>query len=133
MTGGPIATPDSRILLVDANVGHGAQLAAQLHRAGFNTDCATSWDAARAALRTKYLQSCVVFMDLNQSRELLQLDELRRAALRVWMIVISDLELGGALTLAHLRGVDAVLSASFSMQDLTSRLAAFSFRERPTF
>jgi hypothetical protein len=35
--------------------------------------------------------------------------------------------------LAHRHGVDAVLPMPFSMQDLTSRLAAFSLRARPTF
>jgi DNA-binding response OmpR family regulator len=62
-----------------------------------------------------------------------QLDELRRAAPRVWIIVLSDLQLENALALAHRHGVDAVLSMPFSMQDLTSRLAAFSLRARPTF
>jgi DNA-binding response OmpR family regulator len=51
----------------------------------------------------------------------------------VWIIVLSDLQPENALVLAHRPGVDAVLSAPFSMQDLTSRLAAFSLRARPTF
>jgi hypothetical protein len=48
-------------------------------------------------------------------------------------MVLSDLQLEYALALAHRQGVDAVLSAPFSVQDLTSRLAAFSLRARPAF
>jgi hypothetical protein len=46
---------------------------------------------------------------------------------------LSDLQPEKALPLAHRQGVDAVLSAPFAMEDLTSRLAAFSLRARPTF
>ena len=69
--------------------------------------------------------------DLDQSVDLGELDELRRSALRVWLIVLSDLHLEYALPLARRQGVDAVVSAPFSMQDLTSRLAAFSLGTRP--
>lgn len=133
MKPGLFATHDSRTLLVDANNEHGGQLVEQLNHAGFKTDFAVSWGAAHAALRANSYHSCIVVADLNQSADLQQLDELRRAALRVWIIVLSDLLLENALVLAHRQGVDAVLSAPFSMKDLTSRLAAFSLRARPTF
>jgi DNA-binding response OmpR family regulator len=129
----PLPTHDSRTLLVDPNLVQGGQLVEQLNRAGFRTDFAVSWSAARAALAADYYDSCIVVADLDQPADLNQLDELRRAALRVWIIVLSDLQPEKALLLAHRRGVDAVLSAPFSMEDLTSRLAAFSLRARPTF
>jgi DNA-binding response OmpR family regulator len=129
----PLSTHDSRTLLVDANLEQGRQLVEQLSRAGFRTDFAVSWSAARAALGANYYHSCIVVADLDQSADLEQLDELRRAALRVWIIILGDLPPDNALLLAHRQGVDAVLTASFSMQDLTSRLAAFSLRARPTF
>jgi len=129
----PLPTHDSRTLLVDANLEHGGKLVEQLNRAGFRTDFAVSWSAARAALAANYYHSCIVVADLDQPADLSQLDELRRAALRVWIMVLSDLQPEKALLLAHRQGVDAVLSAPFSMEDLTSRLAAFSLRARPTF
>ena len=129
----PLPTHDSRTLLVDPNLKQGGQLVEQLNRAGFRTDFAVSWSAARAALGANYYHSCIVVADLDQSADLNELDELRRAALRVWIIVLSDLQPEKALPLAHRQGVDAVLSTPFSMQDLTSRLAAFSLRARPTF
>jgi DNA-binding response OmpR family regulator len=133
MQPGLFTTHDSRTLLVDANNELGGRLVEQLNHAGFKTDFAVSWGAAHAALRANSYQSCIVVADLDQSADLKQLDELRRAALRVWIIVLSDLQLENALVLTHRQGVDAVLSAPFSMQDLTSRLAAFSLRARPTF
>lgn len=130
---GLLPTHDSRTLLVDANIGHGRQLVEQLNRAGFRTDLAVSWSAARTALGANYYHSCIVVAELDQSADLRQLDELRRGALRVWLLVLSDLQSESALALAHRQGVDAVLSAPFSIQDLTSRLAAFSLRARPAF
>jgi DNA-binding response OmpR family regulator len=122
----PLPTHDSRTLLVDPNLKQGGQLVEQLNRAGFRTDFAVSWSAARAALGANYYHSGIVVADLDQSADLNELDELRRAALRVWIIVLSDLQPEKALPLAHRQGVDAVLSAPFAMEDLTSRLAAFS-------
>ncbi len=133
MQSGLFVTPDSRTLLLDANIVRGRQLVEQLNHAGFKTDFAVSWDAARSALKANYYHSCIVVADLGQSADLKQLNELRRAALRVWIVVLSDLQLENAPVIAHREGVDAVLSAPFSMQDLTSRLAAFSLRARPTF
>jgi DNA-binding response OmpR family regulator len=133
MQPGRFTTYDSRTLLVDANNEHGGQLVGQLNHAGFKTDFAVSWGAAHAALRANAYQSCIVVADLDQPSDLEQLDQLRRAALSVWIIVLSDLPPDNALVLAHRQGVDAVLPAPFSMQDLTSRLAAFSLRSKPTF
>jgi DNA-binding response OmpR family regulator len=133
MQPGLFITHDSRTLLVDASREHGGQLVEQLNHAGFKTDFAVSWSAARTALGANYYHSCIVVADLDQSADLEELDELRRAALRVWIIVLSDLQLEYALALAHRQGLDAVLSAPFSMRDLTSRLVAFSLRARPAF
>ncbi len=132
MQPGLFTTHDSRTLLLDANNEHGGQLVEQLNHAGFKTDFAVSWSAALAALGANYYHACIVVADLDQSADLSQLDELRRAAPRVWVIVLSDLQRENALALAQRHGVDAVLSAPFSMQDLTSRLVAFSLRARPT-
>ncbi len=129
----PLSMSESRALLVDSNPEHDGQLLEQLNRAGFRTDFAMSWSAARAALGANYFHSCIVVADLDRSGELGQLDELRRAAPRVWIIVLSDLTSENALALAHRHGVDAVLSASCSVQGLTSRLAGFSLRARPHF
>src|SRR3979490_659118 len=98
-------THDARTLLLDANNEHGGQLVEQLNHAGFKTDFAVSWSAAHAALRANYYHSFIVVADLDQSADREQLDALRRAALRVWIIVLSDLQPDKALPLAHRQGV----------------------------
>jgi DNA-binding response OmpR family regulator len=127
------AQHDSRTLLVDADIAPGGQLVEQLSHAGFKTDFAVSWGAAGAALKANYYHSCIVVADLDQLVDREQLDELRRAAPRVWMIVLSDHPSERAQRIVHRRGLDALLSAPFSMHDLTSRLAAFSLQARPTY
>jgi len=124
---------DSRTLLLDADIAHGGQLVEQLNRAGFKTDFAVSWGAALAAVSANYYHSCIVVADLDQVTDRERLDELRREAPRVWMIVLSDHASERAQKLARRHGLDALLSAPFSMHDLTSRLAAFSLRARPTY
>ncbi|MDB6012193.1 MAG: hypothetical protein JWL65_4443 [Gammaproteobacteria bacterium] len=124
---------DSRTLLVDADVAHGAQLVEQLNHAGFKTDFAASWGVAHTALKANYYHSCIAVAELDLLIDREQLDELRRAAPSVWMIVLSDHPPERAQRFAGRQGLDALLSAPFSMQDLTSRLAAFSLRARPTY
>jgi DNA-binding response OmpR family regulator len=127
------AKHNSRTLLVDADIAHGGQLVEQLNHAGFKTDFAVSWGAAHAALAANYYHSCILVADPDQLTDSERLDELRRAAPRVWMIVLSDHVSERAQKLARRHGLDALLSAPFSMHDLTSRLAAFSLRARPTY
>jgi DNA-binding response OmpR family regulator len=127
----PLPIHDSRTLLLDANVEQGGRLVEQLNRAGFRTDFAVSWSAARAAIGANYHHSCIVIADLDRAADLQQLDELRRAALRVWIVVLSDRQPESAFALMPEQSIDALLSAPFSMEDLTSRLAAYSLRARP--
>jgi DNA-binding response OmpR family regulator len=123
----------SRTLVVDTSTAQGGQLADQLNHAGFGAEFAVSWHIARATLRANHYQSCIVVADLDRVEDLKQMSELRRVAMSVWMIALCDLRAESTLLLARRQGVDALLSAPFSMLDLTSRLAAFSLRSRPTF
>jgi DNA-binding response OmpR family regulator len=127
------AKHESRTLLVDAAIAHGGQLVEQLNHAGFKTDFAVSWGAAHTALKANYYNSCIVVANVYQPADRERLDELRRAAPSVWMILLSDYASERVETLAHREGLDAILSAPFSMDDLTSRLAAFSLRARPNY
>jgi DNA-binding response OmpR family regulator len=129
----PVTRHDSRTLLLDADMTHGGQLIEQLNHAGFKTDFAVSWGAAHAALGANYYHSCIVVADLDQLADREQLVGLRQAIPRVWMIVLSDHPSEGAQRAMLRRGVDAVVSAPFSMHDLTARVAAFSLRSRPTY
>jgi DNA-binding response OmpR family regulator len=128
-----VFTKHDSTLLVDADVEHGRQLVEHLNHAGFKTDFVVSWGAAHVAVSANYYHSCIVVADLDQLTDRERLDELRRAAPRVWMIVLSDHASERAQKLARRQGLDALLLAPFSMHDLTSRLAAFSLRARPTY
>lgn len=127
------AKHDSRTLLVDAETAHGVQLVEQLNHAGFKTDFAVSWGAAHAAFTANYYNSCVVVADLDQLADRERLDELRRAAPSVWMIVLSAHASERLQKLAYRLGLDALVSAPFSIDDLTFRLAAFALRARRNY
>ena len=124
---------DSCTLLVDVDSTRGGELVDQLNRAGFNTDLAVDWSFAHVALKDSPYNSCVVAADLSQATHLVRLAALRRAALRVWIVVLSDLPKEQARVLAHREGADAVLSTPFTLHDLTCRLSAFALRARPSF
>jgi DNA-binding response OmpR family regulator len=114
------AKHDSRTLLVDADIAHGGQLVEQLNHAGFKTDFAVSWGAAHAALRANYYHSCIVVADLDQLTDRERLAELRRAAPRVWMIVLSDHPSERAQRLARRQGLDALLSAPHVIAEIST-------------
>jgi DNA-binding response OmpR family regulator len=124
---------DARTLWVDPNIAHDRELVERLSCAGFKTDFADSWEAAREAVTRNYYHSCVAIANLDQPSEREQLGRLRRVAIRVWIVALTDLQPPTALLLAHRLGVDAVLSTPFSIQDLASRLTAFSVRSRPAY
>lgn len=133
MQPGRFTTHDSRTLVLDVKNEQGGQLVKQLNHAGFKTDLAVSWGAAHAALKANCYQSCIVVADLDQPAALERLDELRRAAVHVWIILLNERQPENARVRALRHCVDAMLSAPFSMADLTSRLAAFSLRARPAY
>lgn len=120
---------DSRTLLIDLNVEHGRGLVDALNRTGFRTDLAMSWGAARAILAVNYYHSCVVVADLDRLTDLEHLKEIRGAAPRVWTLVLSEHQQAEDLALPA--GVDALLSAPFSVRELASRLAQFALHARP--
>ena len=123
-----------RTLLVDADSQHGGWVVEQLNRAGFKTDLASGWPAGHGLLGFgSVYPACIVIADLEQPKHLEEVGKLRRLRPSVWFMVLSHRPIDRALPLARAHGVDAVLAEPFSMQDLTSRLTAFSVRARPLF
>ena len=131
MPSGLLTTYQSRTLLVDPNIEHGARLVEQLNHAGCRTDSALSLRAAHAALGANYYHSCVIVADLEELGELEQLDQLRHAVPRVWIIVLSDRRFEQSRDLERSHGIDVLLSTPFSMHELTSQLASFALQPRP--
>ena len=119
------------ILVVDANGAAAQQLAAQLHHSGFETDIAISCSAAHTAARAKHYGSLVVVADPNQAADLDCLATLRKKVPRAWLIAISSTAHPQAKEILFRCGIDSLLVAPFSMEDLLFRLSAFARRSRP--
>ena len=118
-------------LVIDVNAASAEQLANQLRHSGFAADSATSCPAALSALRARYYGSMVFVGDLSDPRDLKCIAELRNRVPRTWLIMISATTLHDTRELFLRYGVDALLVTPFSVQDLASRLLAFSMRSRP--
>jgi DNA-binding response OmpR family regulator len=127
------AKHDSRTLLVDADIAHAGQLVEQLNHAGFKTDFAVSWGAARTALKANYYHSCIVAADPEQLKDREQLDELRRAAPRVWMIVLSDHPSERAQRIVHRQSLAAVSAFFNARSHLAPCCVLAALRARPTY
>lgn len=119
------------ILVVDTNGSAAQQLAEQLRHSGFQTDVATSYSAAQTAIRARHYGSLVVVADPRVAADLDCLAALRKKVPRTWIVAISSTAHPQVEQVFFRRGIDSILVAPFSVQDLTSRLLAFSHRSRP--
>jgi DNA-binding response OmpR family regulator len=119
------------ILVVDANSLAAGQLAEQLEHCGFAAHTAITCPAALAALRARYYGAIVFVGDPGNPQDLLCIPALRRRAPRTWLIMVTSSTPGDPRELVLRYGVDSLLIAPLSIQDLVSRLSAFSLRSRP--
>lgn len=131
MTLSPSLSNYSTILVVDINSAAANQLAAQLRHSGFLVDVAVSAQAAHLEVRAKHYDTLVTVVDLNQSGDVYLLKDLRKSSQRSWIIVISSAPCTHALQIVFRCGADSLLSAPFSIEELTFRLSALSIRSRP--
>jgi DNA-binding response OmpR family regulator len=126
-------TPDigfAPTLVIDANSAAGAQLAVQLKHAGFVAHTVDSCRSARAAVRARHYGSMILVGDLSQSN-FECIGGLRKQAPGTRIIMICSSELPETRELFLHFGVDALIVTPFSMEDLVSRLMAFSRHSRP--
>jgi DNA-binding response OmpR family regulator len=119
------------VLLLDPEMERATKLAAQLELIGFPTHAEGSGAGALQALKDAYFATLIVVADLDDKDCLAWLDDLRRAATRVWMIVIRPQCDTSTCHLIHRHGGDACLAAPVPIDDLTRRLTAFQIRARP--
>jgi DNA-binding response OmpR family regulator len=133
MQGRPASRKAQPVLLLDPEKDRAAKLAAQLELNGFPTRAECSGAGALEAIKDEYLATLIVIADIDDKDCLAWLDELRRAAGRVWMIVISSRCDTNTCNLIYRHGGDACLAAPVSIDDLTRRLTAFQLRARPLY
>lgn len=119
------------ILVVDPDSHAAHLLAKQLRHYGFEADAVTTHSAAQTAARIKYYGSMVVVADLRLAADFDDVAALRSIRPDTWIIVISATAYAHAEQVVFRRVVDSFLVAPFSMEELTSRLLAFSQRSRP--
>jgi len=119
------------ILVIDSDQSAGDQLADYLSHHGFDADVATSCWSARAALRETTYGTLVAVADLNQRPDLECVAELRTAAPRTWIIVVSLRRYPDAHQVVLGCGADSLLIAPYSFTELLGRLTAFACRSRP--
>jgi DNA-binding response OmpR family regulator len=117
-------------LVIDANSAAAEQLAKQLEHAGFVADTVDSCRGALTAARARHYGSMIFVGDLSLPN-FECIAGLRRQVPRTWIIMICSPELPDTRELFLRYGVDALIVTPFSMEDLVSRLLAFSRRSRP--
>jgi DNA-binding response OmpR family regulator len=133
MQGRPAGRKREPVLLLDPETDRAAKLAAQLELIGFPTRTESTGAGAMEAIRDAYFATLIVIADLDDKGCLDWLDDLRRAATRVWMIVISPRCDTKTCDLIYRHGGDACLTAPASIDDLAKRLTAFQSRARPLY
>jgi len=133
MQGIPARRKGEPVLLLDPEIDRATKLAAQLELIGFPTRTENTGACALAAIKNEYFATLIVIADLDEKGCLDWLDDLRRAATRVWMIVISSRCDTKSCNLIYRHGGDACLTAPASIDDLTMRLTAFQLRARPLY
>ena len=130
---GRIIVSHEPILLLDPEMDSAAELATRLEMNGFPTRIERTGASALAAMEDTYFATLIVVADLDDNACLDRLADLRRAALRSWMIVVSPRCDAKICNLIYRRGGDACITAPVSIDDLTSRLTAFQSRSRPLY
>ncbi|MGO9801882.1 MAG: response regulator [Steroidobacteraceae bacterium] len=118
-------------LIIDAHGAAAKQLAEQLTHSGFTATSADTYAAALVAMHAQHYRSMIFLGDLSDVEDVRCIAELRQRAPRTWIIMISSTELHDARELYLRFGVDALIFTPFSMEDLVSRLMAFSRHSRP--
>jgi DNA-binding response OmpR family regulator len=118
-------------LVIDTNAHAAQQLAAQLAHAGFPSRAASTRSAAVDAVTAQYFRAIVVAAELDDAESLNFLRTMSRMAPRSWLVVISSIDDAAASGLVQKCGGDALINVPFAVEDLATRLAALSIRERP--
>ncbi len=118
-------------LVIDPHGAAAQQLAEQLTHSGFTGHSADTCAQALAAMRVRHYRSIIFLGDVSDLEDVRCMAELRKRAPRTWIIMISSAGVRDARDLYMQYGLDAQIVTPFSMEDLLSRLMAFSRHSRP--
>jgi DNA-binding response OmpR family regulator len=133
LQGGPTKTRYEPVLLLDPEMDRVGKLAAQLEQMGFPIRIEGSGVGALAAIKDTYFATMIVIADLEDKACLDWIDDLRRAAARSWMIVVSPRCDVKTRNVIYRHGGDACVRAPATMDQLAGRLTALQLRARPLY
>lgn len=120
------------VMLLDSDSSAAAQLATQLRHAGFAIDIVSSTSEALDVLAYRVFSIVVVVADFVDDEEVQQsLTDLRHAAPKAWMLVVTDDPPQRASQIVHQCGADELIVTPFSVGTLIQYLAAHIRLPRP--
>jgi DNA-binding response OmpR family regulator len=120
------------VMLLDSDSGSAAQIAAQLHHAGFAIDLVTTPADALDVLEYRVCSAMIVIAD-RVDDEVFQesLTNLRHAAPKAWMLVVTDDPPQRADQIVRQCGADELIVTPFSVATLIQYLALHIRLPRP--
>jgi DNA-binding response OmpR family regulator len=119
-------------MILDTDSSAATQLAAQLHHAGFAIEVVSTTAAALDVLRYRVCSAVVVVADRVDDEDFQQcLTDLRHAAPKAWMLVVTDDPPQRAFQTVRHYGADELIVTPFSVAILIQYLAAHSRLPRP--
>jgi DNA-binding response OmpR family regulator len=120
------------VMLLDADSGASAQLAAQLHHAGFAIELVTTSADALDVLGYRVCSAVVVVADRVDDQDFQEsLTDLRHAAPKAWMLVVTDDPPQRAIQIVRQCGADELIVTPFSVATLIEYLAMHMRVPRP--
>jgi DNA-binding response OmpR family regulator len=120
------------VMLLDSDAGAAIQLAAQLRHAGFAMDIVSTASEALDVLGFRVCSVMIVVADLVHDEECLQcLTDLRHAAPKAWMLVVTDDPPERGVEIVRECGADELMVTPFSLAVLVQYLATHIRLPRP--
>lgn len=120
------------VMLLDSDTGASVQLAAQLHHAGFAIEVVTTPAGALDVLEYRVCAAVIVIGDRVDDEDFQEsLTDLRHAAPKAWMLVVTDDPPQRAVEIVRRCGADELIVTPFSVATLIEYLAVHIRLPRP--
>jgi len=120
------------VMLLDSDSGAATQLGAQLHHAGFSIELVTTPADALEVLGYRVCSAVIVIADRVDDEDFQEsLTDLRHAAPKAWMLVVTDDPPQRASQIVRQCGADELIVTPFSVATLIQYLAVHIRLPRP--
>jgi DNA-binding response OmpR family regulator len=120
------------VMILDSDSSAATQLAAQLHHAGFAIEVVSTTADALDVLGYRVCSAVIIVADRVDDEDFQQcLTDLRHAAPKAWMLVVTDDPPQRAFQIVRQCGADELIVTPFSVATLIQYLAAHIRLPRP--